>query len=90
MDIGYRKVTDFPRGTLCVLLKEEYSFEPRFERDCLNQWQEFEKFFYDNPHIAEFSGFMTVLSDVPIGFVLWVRRKQSCRCWRKCRICRLS
>ena len=71
MDIGFRKITDFPRGTLCDLLKEGYSFEQRFERDCLDQWQEFDKFFYDNPHIAEFSGFMTVLSDVAIGFVSW-------------------
>ena len=71
MDIEFRKITDFPRGTLCALLKEGYSFEPRFERDCLNQWQEFDNFFYDNPHIAESSGFMTVLSDVPIGFVSW-------------------
>ena len=44
MDIGFRKITDFPRGTLCTLLKEGYSFEPRFERDCLNQWQELENF----------------------------------------------
>ena len=25
----------------------------------------------DNPHIAEFSGFMTVLEGKPIGFVSW-------------------
>lgn len=71
MDIEFRKITDFPQGTLCALLKKGYSFEPRFERDCLNQWQEFDKFFYDNPRIAESSGFMTVLGDIPIGFVTW-------------------
>ena len=27
--------------------------------------------FYDNPHIADFSGFMTVLEGKPIGFVSW-------------------
>lgn len=71
MDIEFRKITEFPRGTLCDLLKEGYSFEPRFERDCLSQWQEFDDFFYDNTHIAEFSGFMTVLDHSPIGFVTW-------------------
>lgn len=71
MDIEFRKITDFSRGTLCALLQDGYSFEPRFERDCLKQWQEFDNFFYDNPHIAEVSSFMTVFSDVPIGFVTW-------------------
>lgn len=71
MDIEFRKITEFPRGTLTKLLVDGYSFEPRFERDCLKQWKEFDDFFYDNPCIAEFSGFMTVLGDVPIGFVSW-------------------
>ena len=42
-----------------------------FERDCIEQWQEFDDFFHDNPHIAEVSGFMTVLNNNPIGFVSW-------------------
>lgn len=71
MDIEFRKITEFPRGTLLNLLREGYSFEPRFEHDCLTQWEEFDNFFYDNPHIADFSGFMTVLGDIPIGFVSW-------------------
>ena len=50
---------------------EGYSFEPKFECDCIKQWQEFDDFFYDNPHIAEVSGFMTVLNNKPIGFVSW-------------------
>lgn len=71
MDIEFRKITEFPRGTLAALLKEGYSFEPKFERDFHKQWQEFDDFFYDNPRIAEFSGFMTVLDGKPIGFVSW-------------------
>lgn len=71
MDIEFRKITEFPRGTLAALLKDGYSFEPRFERDCHKQWQEFDDFFYNTPHIAEFSGFMTVLEGKPIGFVSW-------------------
>ncbi len=71
MDIEFRSIVEFPGGTLCALLKEGYSFEPKFERDCIKQWQEFDDFFYDNPHIAEVSGFMTVLNNKPIGFVSW-------------------
>ncbi len=71
MDIEFRSILEFPRGTLCTLLKAGYSFEPKFERDCIKQWQEFDDFFYDNPHIAEVSGFMTVLNNKPIGFVSW-------------------
>ena len=71
MDIEFRKITEFSRGTLAALLKDGYSFEPRFEEYWQGQWQEFDDFFYDNPHIAEFSGFMTVLDGKPIGFVSW-------------------
>lgn len=71
MDIVFKKITEFPRGSLASLLKDGYSFEPKFERDFHKQWQEFDDFFYDNPRIAEFSGFMTVLDEKPIGFVSW-------------------
>lgn len=71
MDIEFRKITEFPRGTLAALLRDGYSFEPRFERDWNDQWQEFDDFFYNNPHIAESCGFMTVLNEEPVGFVSW-------------------
>ncbi len=34
MDIEFGSIMEFPRDTLCTLLKEGYSFEPKFERDC--------------------------------------------------------
>lgn len=71
MDIEFKKITEFPRGTLVDLLKDGYSFEPQFECNWYGQWQEFDDFFYDNPHIADVSGFMTVLGKTPIGFVSW-------------------
>lgn len=71
MEIEFKRITDFPRGTLATLLKDGYSFEPKFERSWHGQWQEFDDFFYDNPHIADFSGFMTVSEGKPIGFVSW-------------------
>lgn len=33
MDVEFRKITEVPRGTLVTLLKDGYSFEPKFERD---------------------------------------------------------
>lgn len=71
MDIEFRKITEFPRGTLAKLLMDAYSFEPRFERNWRGQWQDFDDFFYDHPRIAESSGFMTTLNREPIGFVTW-------------------
>lgn len=44
-DIEFRKITSFPRGTLYSLLRDAYSFEKKFERDCFNQWREFDDFF---------------------------------------------
>ena len=75
MDIEFKKITDFRRGTLANLLKDGYSFEPRFENYWQNQWQEFDDFFYDNPQIAEQCGFITVLGREPIGLVSWDPRK---------------
>lgn len=71
MEIEFRNITEFPRGTLAALLRDGYSFEPQFERGWSRQWQEFDDFFYDNPRIAESCGFMTVLAGEPVGFVTW-------------------
>lgn len=71
MDIEFKKITEFPRGTLAALLKDGYSFEPKFAHYWQKQWQEFDDFFYDNPQIAEKYGFITVLSGEPIGLVSW-------------------
>lgn len=71
MDIEFRKITEFPRGTLAALLKDGYSFEPKFAFYWQKQWQEFDDFFYDNTQIAEMYGFITVLDGEPIGLVSW-------------------
>jgi hypothetical protein len=49
MDIVFKKITEFPRGSLASLLKDGYSFEPKFERDFHKQWQEFDDFFMITP-----------------------------------------
>ena len=75
MDIEFRKITEFPRGTLASLLKDGYSFNPKFEFYWHKQWQEFDDFFYDNPSIAERCGFITVLNGQPIGLASWDPRQ---------------
>lgn len=75
MNLEFKKITEFSRGTLATLLKDGYSFEPMFEHYWQSQWQEFDNFFYDNPKIAEKCGFITVLNGEPIGFVSWDPRK---------------
>ncbi len=70
-DIGYRKVHDFPRGTLYALLKDAYSFDRRYERHCDADWREFDDFFYDNRQIADKYAFITTLSGEPIGLASW-------------------
>lgn len=75
MNLEFRKITEFPRGTLAALLNDGYSYEPKFAYYWQNQWQEFDDFFYDNPLIAEKYGFITVLDNEPIGLVSWDPRK---------------
>jgi ribosomal protein S18 acetylase RimI-like enzyme len=71
MDIEFKKVSDFKRGTLYKLLKDAYSFDYRYEKkDSLN-WQEFDNFFFDNLQIADRCGFITTIKDKVIGFVSW-------------------
>lgn len=71
MKLEFKKITEFPRGTLAALLRDGYSFEPQFARYWQEQWQEFDDFFYDNPRIAEKYGFITTLNGEPIGLVSW-------------------
>ena len=71
MEPSFESILSFPRGTLCALLRDAYSFEPRFERNFLSRWRDFDRFFLYLPVIAESCGFMTVLGRTPIGFVTW-------------------
>ncbi len=76
MPIVYRKTTDFPRGTLCRLLRDAYSFNPAYAAHFEADWQAFDDFFYDNPSIADKYGFVTVLDGEPIGLVSWDPRNR--------------
>jgi len=71
MKAEFRKFSDFPRGTMFDLLRDAYSFEPHYEKDWLEEWKKADDFFYDNLHIADTCGFVTVLEGAPIGFICW-------------------
>ncbi|ETT63613.1 N-acetyltransferase GCN5 [Paenibacillus sp. FSL R7-277] len=75
MNIEFSKISQFERGTLLELLKDAYSFDRRYEQNCLEDWQEFDNFFFDNLQLADQYGFMTALDGKAIGFVSWDPRQ---------------
>ncbi len=71
MSLEFRKVSDSPRGILFALLSDAYSFDCRCAQCWSTDWQDFDNFFFDNPHIADRCGFITTLNAEAIGFVSW-------------------
>ncbi len=71
MNPVFRKVSDFPRGTLFALLSDAYSFDCRCARYWSADWREFDNFFFDNPHIADQCGFITTFAGEAAGFASW-------------------
>lgn len=69
--VEFRKITDFPRGTLYDILRDAYSCDARYQEIWDANWKETDHFFYDNPGIADRHGFVTCLDGEPIGFVVW-------------------
>ena len=74
--VTFRKVAEFPRGTLYDILVDAYSFDSRNRAIWDENWHEFDDFFYDNPQIAEKYGFVTCVDGTPIGFVTWDPRNR--------------
>lgn len=70
-NIKFEKFSKFPKGIMYELLKDSYSFEPRYEKDWGNEWKKADDFFYNNLNIADECGFITTLNDKPIGFICW-------------------
>lgn len=69
--VEFRKISDFPRGTLYDILVDAYSFDERNRQIWDADWQQTDRFFYDNPEIADKYGLETCLDGEPIGFVTW-------------------
>ena len=69
--ITFEKITSYRRGTLARLLRDAYSFDPRWDERYGAGFDEFDRFFYDNPNIADSCGFVTVCGGQPIGHISW-------------------
>ncbi len=74
--IEFRKLTDFPRGTMYALLQDAYAYDPRNRELWKGDWKASDDFFYDHPGIAETCGLVTCLDGEPIGFVTWDPRRR--------------
>ena len=73
--VEFKPITDFPRGTLFMQLKDAYGFDGRWEAIFGDSWKEYDDFFYDNPKIGLMCGFVTVLDGLPVGHITWDPRK---------------
>ena len=48
----FKKITDFPRGTIYDILCDAYSYDERNQSIWDSNWKESNDFFYDNPEIV--------------------------------------
>ena len=71
MKIEFKDITGFPRGTLAHMLADAYGFDPRWATEHLEEWRNFDGFFFDHPAIAVKYGFVTTTDGEPVGFISW-------------------
>ncbi len=69
--ITFRRITEFPRGTIYEILQDAYSYDFRNKEIWDDNWRESDAFLYDNPNIADKYGLVICIDDNPIGFVVW-------------------
>ena len=74
--IEFRKITDFPRGTMYDILCDAYSYDDRNQGIWDSNWKESDDFYYDHPEIADKYGLVTCLDGKPVGFVTWDPRSR--------------
>ncbi len=69
--IEFKKISDFPKGTLYNQLIDAYSFNTECKNIWNTSWKEYDDFFYNNLDIADKYCFITVLDGKPIGLISW-------------------
>ena len=74
--IEFKKITEFPRGTLYNQLVDAYSFNEKCIKNWDKMWIEHDEFFYNNKEITDKYSFITVLDGVPIGHISWDPRNR--------------
>ncbi len=74
--IEFKKISEFPKGTLYQQLVDAYSFNDHCKKAWDDLWKEYDEFFYMNLDITEKYSFITVLDGVPIGHISWDPRNR--------------
>ena len=74
--LEFKRLTDFPRGTMYDILQDAYSYDSRNKEIWDDNWKESDDFFYDNPEIAGKYGLVTCMDGEPIGFITWDPRNR--------------
>ena len=75
--IQFKKISDFPKGTLYSQLVDAYSFDSMCKKHWDNMWKEYDDFFYSNlDNIADKYGFITTVNDHAIGHISWDPRNR--------------
>ena len=70
--IEFKKISDYPRGTLYNQLVDAYSFDSNCKKYWDSMWEEYDDFFYSNlDNIADKYGFITVLNGIAVGHISW-------------------
>lgn len=75
--IEFKKISDFPKGTLYNQLEDAYSFNCNCKMNWDSMWREYDDFFYFNlDSIADKYGFITVVDGVAVGHISWDPRNK--------------
>ena len=74
--IEFRRVRDFPRGTLYRQLIDAYAFDDRCRRTWDDLWRAHDDFFYSNPSIADRYAFITAVDGNAVGHISWDPRNR--------------
>lgn len=75
--IEFKKISEFPKGTLYNQLEDAYSFNNICKTNWARMWEEYDDFFYSNlDSIADKYGFITVVDGIAVGHISWDPRKK--------------
>jgi RimJ/RimL family protein N-acetyltransferase len=74
--IEFRRVRDFPRGTLYRQLTDAYAFDDRYRRTWDDMWMAHDDFFCSNPSIADQYAFITAVDGNAVGHISWDPRNR--------------
>ena len=75
--IEFKKISDFPKGTLYEQLADAYYFHPQCKAAWNEMWKEYDDFCYSNlDSIADRCGFITAVDGIAVGHISWDPRNR--------------